>query len=119
MLEGCADEEGLNSHSNLPHYSPSDSIMERDSSGERVFINPPWELAEHIGRHFEGCRRTTPTSKLVVLALPKAALHVNPHQNLVPGTVYELFYRNIKGSAQLNTSVSYESVHAYRKDPRI
>jgi hypothetical protein len=40
-LEGCADDEGLNSHGDLPHCSPSDSILERDLSGERVFSNPP------------------------------------------------------------------------------
>jgi hypothetical protein len=120
MLEGCADEDGLNSHGKLPHYSPSDSIMERDLSGERVFINPPWELAEHVGRHFESCRRTTPTSTMVVFALPKAAFYINPQlQNLVPGTVYELFYRDIQGSAHLNNGVSYKYVPVDRKDPRI
>jgi hypothetical protein len=72
-LEGCADDEGLNSHGDLPHCSPSVSIMERDSSGERVFVNPTWELAEHIGRHFESCRRTAPTSTMVVFVLPKWA----------------------------------------------
>jgi hypothetical protein len=40
-LEGCADDEGLNSHRDLAHCSPSDSILERDLTGERVFINPP------------------------------------------------------------------------------
>jgi hypothetical protein len=34
-LEGCAHEEGLNSHGNLPHCSPSDLVLERDLSGER------------------------------------------------------------------------------------
>jgi hypothetical protein len=29
-MEGCADDEGLNSHGDLPHYSPSDSILERE-----------------------------------------------------------------------------------------
>jgi hypothetical protein len=29
-LEGCADDEGLNSHGDLPHCSPSDSILARD-----------------------------------------------------------------------------------------
>jgi hypothetical protein len=70
-LEGCADDEGLNSHGDLPHCSPSNSIPERDLSREPVFINPPWELAEHIGRHFESCRRTTPTSTMAVFFLPK------------------------------------------------
>jgi hypothetical protein len=44
-LEGCADGEGLNSQTDLPHCSPSDYVLERDLSGERVFINPPWEMA--------------------------------------------------------------------------
>jgi hypothetical protein len=47
--------------------------MERDVSGERVFINPPLELAEQIGHHYESYRRTTPTSKMAVLVLPKWA----------------------------------------------
>jgi hypothetical protein len=69
-LEGCDDSVGLSSHNDLPHCSPSDSIMERDLSGERVFINPLWELVEQIGRHFESCKRTTPTSAMAVFALP-------------------------------------------------
>jgi hypothetical protein len=44
-LEGCADDEGLSSHGDLSHWSPSDSILERELARERVFINPPWELA--------------------------------------------------------------------------
>jgi hypothetical protein len=59
-LEDCVDGEGLNSHSDLPHCSPSDSIVERYLFGERVLINPPLELGEHIGNHFESCRRTSP-----------------------------------------------------------
>jgi hypothetical protein len=52
--------------------------MERDLSGERVFINPPRELAEHIGRHFESCRRTTPTYTTVMFVLPKWAKFNEP-----------------------------------------
>jgi hypothetical protein len=63
-LEGC---EGPYSHGDLPHRSPSYSMLERYLSGERVFINPPSESVEHISRHFERCRRTTPTSTMVEL----------------------------------------------------
>jgi hypothetical protein len=45
-LEICVDDESLNSHGDLPHSSPSDSVLERVLSGERVFFNPPKELAE-------------------------------------------------------------------------
>jgi hypothetical protein len=68
-LEGCDDDEGLNSHGELPHRSPSDSIMERDLLGKRVFMNPPWELDEHIEQHFESCRRTAPNSTMAVFVL--------------------------------------------------
>jgi hypothetical protein len=44
-VEGYADDEGLNSHGDLPHCSPSDSILERDLSRERVFINPPMAVS--------------------------------------------------------------------------
>jgi hypothetical protein len=70
-MEGCADDEGLNSHNDLPHYSLSDSILERDLPRKRVFINPPLELADQIGQHFESCRRTTPISTMAVFVLPK------------------------------------------------
>jgi hypothetical protein len=33
-LEGCADDEGLNSHGDLSHFLPSDSIHDRDLSRE-------------------------------------------------------------------------------------
>jgi hypothetical protein len=39
-LEGYAEHEGLNSHGDLPHCSPSDSIIERETSVERVLANP-------------------------------------------------------------------------------
>jgi hypothetical protein len=42
-------------------------------SGERVFINPPWELADQIGQHLESCRRTAPTTTMAVFDLPKWA----------------------------------------------
>jgi hypothetical protein len=45
-LERCADDEGQNSHGDSSHCcSPSDYALERDFGEERVFFNPPWELA--------------------------------------------------------------------------
>jgi hypothetical protein len=71
--EGCVDDEGLNSHGDLPRCSPSYSILERDLSGKQMLINPPWELAEQIAQHFEDCRRPSPTSAMAVFVLPKWA----------------------------------------------
>jgi hypothetical protein len=48
--------------------------MERDLSRERVSINPPWELAEQIGHHFESCRSTTPTYTMPVFVLLEWAM---------------------------------------------
>jgi hypothetical protein len=67
ILEGCADHEGLNSHGDLPPSYVSDSVMEKDMSEERVFCNPPWEIEEHIARHFESYRRTTPTYRTSII----------------------------------------------------
>jgi hypothetical protein len=65
-LEGYAYEEGLNSHGDLPQCSPSDSVLERDLSGVRVFFYPPWELSEMMACHFERCKRTAPATTMAV-----------------------------------------------------
>jgi hypothetical protein len=41
-------------------------------------------MAEHIGQHFESCRRTAPTSTMVVSVLPKWAKfnQLNKHWKL-------------------------------------
>jgi hypothetical protein len=72
-LEGCADDEGLNSHGDLPCYSPSDYVMEGDLSGERVLFNPPWELAEEMACHFKSCCRIAQTQTMALFVLPKWA----------------------------------------------
>jgi hypothetical protein len=101
-LEGCAYDEGLNSHSDLPHCSPSDSILERDLTGERVFINPPWELAEQIAQHFEDCRRTSPTSTMAVFVLPKWAKSTQVTKN-------RKLYQEFPARTQLFTRQSLEN----------
>jgi hypothetical protein len=74
-MEGCADNDDLNSHGNLPQCSPRDFVLERiDLTGERVFFNLPWEFAELIAHHFEtSCRRRAPTSTMAMFVLPKKA----------------------------------------------
>jgi hypothetical protein len=101
-LEGCANDEDLSLHGDLPHCSPSDSNMERDLSGERVFINPPWELAEQIGHHFESCRRAAPTSTMVVLVLPKRTKFAELTQRLK-------LYQEFPARTQLFTRQSMEN----------
>jgi hypothetical protein len=102
-LEGCAGDEGLNSHGDLPHCSPSDSILERDLSGERVFINnPPSELAEQIAQHFEDCRRTSPTSTMAVFVLPKWA-------KFAQLTKHWKLYQEFEARTQLFTRQSLEN----------
>jgi hypothetical protein len=101
-LEGCADDEGLNSHGDLPHCSPSDSILERELLGERVFISPPWEFAEQIGQHFESYRRTAPTSTMAVFVLPKWV-------NFNHLTKYWKLYQEFPARTQLFTRQSLEN----------
>jgi hypothetical protein len=72
-LESCAHDESLNSLGDLLDYSPSDVVLERVLSGEQVFSNPHRESTEKMARHFESCRRTTPTSTMSMFVLPKGA----------------------------------------------
>jgi hypothetical protein len=63
-----SNDKGLISHGGLlPHCSHSDSVMPRDMSGELVFLNPPWELAKDMARHFESYRRTSPMTTMAVV----------------------------------------------------
>jgi hypothetical protein len=101
-LEGCAYDEGLNSHGDLPHCSPSDSILERDLSRERVFVNPPWELAKQIAQHFEDCRRTSPTSTMADFVLPKWA-------KFAQLTKHWKLYQEFPARSQLFTRQSLEN----------
>jgi hypothetical protein len=68
-MEGCTDDEGITSHGDLPHFSLSDSVLERDWSGERVFFDPSLDLAQRMARHFEICRRTSPVFTMVMFIL--------------------------------------------------
>jgi hypothetical protein len=51
--EGCANDEGIKSHNDLTRSLSKNFVLERDLSGERVLLNTPCELAEHMERHFE------------------------------------------------------------------
>jgi hypothetical protein len=72
-LESCADDEGLNSHCDLPHSSPSDSVVKRDLSGEVCSSIHHGSKQKHVACHFERCRRTCPAATMDVFALPKWA----------------------------------------------
>lgn len=69
-LEACADDEGLDTHRELPFCSPSNSILNQDLSGERVYFNPPWDMAEQIAAHFENCRKLDRKNTMGVFILP-------------------------------------------------
>jgi hypothetical protein len=71
-------------------------------SGERVFINPPWELAERIAQHFEDCRRTSPTSTMAVFVLPKWA-------KFAPLTKHWKLYQEFPARIQLFTRQALEN----------
>jgi hypothetical protein len=61
-----------------------------------VFINPTWERAEHIVQHFKSCRRTTLTSTMAMLVLPRRA-------KLSELTLHWKFYNVFHAIAQMFT----------------
>jgi hypothetical protein len=77
--------------------------MERDLCGERVFNYPPWEIAKHVGRHFESCRRTYPTSTMVVNVLPKWAKFIDEL------TQHRKLYQEFSARTHLLTRQSLEN----------
>ena len=69
-FEACCDDEGLNSHADLPFASPSNSILDNDMSGESTFINPPWGMATTVVAHLEACRAKDVENTKAVIILP-------------------------------------------------
>ena len=69
-FEACCDDEGLNSHADLPFASPSNSILDNDMSGESIFINPPWGMATTVVAHLEACRAKDVENTKAVIILP-------------------------------------------------
>ena len=58
-LDGACDEEGTNSH--LPRWcSKSDSFLEKDLQGERVWLNPPFRQAGTFLAHYLEQKETYP-----------------------------------------------------------
>jgi hypothetical protein len=70
-LEEYDSDKGLNSHGDLPHCSPSEYILEIDLL--RVELQPSLGVGKKMARHFENCRRTSPTSTMALLVIPKWA----------------------------------------------
>ena len=69
-VEACCDENGLNSHHNLPYCSSKNSFMDHDATGQSVFINPPWKLAKQCIEHMHHCHAKDPKNTKAVIVLP-------------------------------------------------
>jgi hypothetical protein len=100
-LEGCADDDDPNSHGDLPHISPSDYVFKRHLSGERLSVNPTWELVDQIARHVESGSGATPTYMEDVIVLPKWAKFndIARHSKLYPSFSCEdtIVYSHVNG----------------------
>jgi hypothetical protein len=88
-----------------------------------VFINPPWELADHIGQHFESCRQTTPTSTMAVLYYrngQSSTSSLNTRNSTKYSLLGHMFYSSITGEPSstrsgCSTSMAYTVVVTRRR----
>ena len=70
-LEACCDSKGLNGHANLPYCSELDSFLDKDVTGQRIFLNPPWKLAAKFVKHVRQCHAKDPENTMAIVVLPK------------------------------------------------
>ena len=69
-LEACCDPKGLNGHANLPFCSEVDSFLDRNVTGQRIFLNPPWKYAMKFVHHVRQCHAQDPTNTMAIVVLP-------------------------------------------------
>jgi len=69
-LEACCDPKGLNGHANLPYCSELDSFLDRNVTGQRIFLNPPWKNAAKFVQHVRNCHAEDPINTMAIVVLP-------------------------------------------------
>ena len=85
-LEACCDTKGDNGHAGLRFYSPQDSLLNHDVSGQTIFMNPPWSKAKLFMDHVRQCHASDPKNTKALLVLPKWAAFNDITKDL---TLYE------------------------------
>lgn len=69
-VEACCDPLGLNGHAELPYYSSKKSFLLHDVTGQTVFLNPPWKIAEACINHLRLSHAKDPANTTAVIVLP-------------------------------------------------
>ena len=69
-VEACCDPKGANGHAGLPFFSTSNSVLDHDLSGQRVFMNPPFKDAVKMVTHLRRCHAKNPQQTRAVIVLP-------------------------------------------------
>ena len=68
-LDACADNLGRNSQ--LKHYCcPNDSFLEKDVSGQSIYMNPPYDNVYAFLRHYMDCKEKKPETTRGLFVLP-------------------------------------------------
>ena len=62
----------MNRHNDsLSYYSAETSFLNSDVTGESVFINPPWKIANECVTHLRECHSRDPANTKAVIVLPE------------------------------------------------
>jgi hypothetical protein len=68
-LEACVDDNGCNALTDK-YVTKSQDFLQSDCQGETVWINPPFQKAEHFLRHYLQCKAKNPIDTCALIVLP-------------------------------------------------
>lgn len=72
-IDGACDSLGVNAQVAKAFCHKGDSFLEKDVSGMRIYLNPPYNNIEAFLQHYEECKRRAPTTTSGVFVLPRWA----------------------------------------------
>eukprot|EP00877_Chromochloris_zofingiensis_P011718 jgi/Chrzof1/67/Cz01g02120.t1 len=107
-LDGCCDKKGANKL--VPRYSCD--ILQTDLTGEITWLNPPFDMAAQIIKHYQMCKDKSPHNTGAVTLLPAWFATNAKHAYLLKGlTLLEEFPAKtclFTGTPQDNSKERYD-----------
>ena len=70
-IDACADDNGTNSQVSQDFCCPSKSFLDRDISGKKVYMNPPFDRVYDFLAHYFSCKERDPIHTRGMFILPR------------------------------------------------
>ena len=101
-LDACCNDNGNNAHCHN-FCSPSNSFLDRDVSGQQVWMNPPFKHITAFIKHYLRCKSKAPTTTSACIVLPAypGANSPNKQQPWTPYLKHMVLLRQYSAGAKL------------------